>query len=163
MWCLGSDETLNLWGCLFLARAHMDNVNMIKSMFHLLSIVSYRIGEKYTDVNTQDFRTGIWNYIHCIMGIRHDDYDYGRINSLLERGLKSFIKLMTCYPERVSKKDFDGVMKGFTYSEKVSLKSNSIKFKALRCNGILYSFYHIRKARHGPSVVRHCSQIKTIY
>ena len=54
------------------------------------------------------------------MGIRHDDYDYGRINSLLERGLKSFIKLMTCYPERVSKKDFAGVMKGFTYSEKVS-------------------------------------------
>lgn len=84
----------------------------------------YSIGEKYTDVNTQDFRTGIWNYIHCIMGIRHDDYDYGRINSLLERGLKSFIKLMTCYPEKVSKKDFDGVMKGFTYSEKVSVLSS---------------------------------------
>lgn len=82
------------------------------------------MGEKYTDVNTQDFRTGIWNYIHSIMGIRHDDYDYNRVNTLLERGLKSFIKLMTCYPERVSKKDFEGIMKGFTYSEKVGSVSN---------------------------------------
>lgn len=53
------------------------------------------------------------------MGIRHDDYDYARVNKLLERGLKTFIKVMTCFPERLSKRDFDGVMKGFTYSEKV--------------------------------------------
>ena len=79
------------------------------------------------------------------MGIRHDDYDYGRINSLLERGLKSFIKLMTCYPERVSKKDFDGVMKGFTYSEKVSdyrsRSTSATTILSLRLISHVWSFY----------------------
>jgi len=97
------------------------------------------VGEKYTNVNTQDFRTGIWNYIHCIMGIRHDDYDYGRVNSLLEKGLKSFIKLMTCYPERVRQKDFDGIMVGFTYSEKVRYMCVCVYIY------ILYYTVHIRK------------------
>lgn len=62
------------------------------------------------------------------MGIRHDDYNYSKVNSLLERGLKSYIKTMTCFPERITKKDFDSVMKGFQISEKVNLQG---------CSGVL--------------------------
>ena len=40
-------------------------------------------------------------------------------NQLLEINLKAYIKTLTCYPERLKKKDFDGVMKGFQHSEKV--------------------------------------------
>lgn len=35
----------------------------------------YRMGDN-TDVDTSPFRMAIWNYIHCMFGIKHDDYDY---------------------------------------------------------------------------------------
>lgn len=73
-----------------------------------------------TDVDTSRFRRAIWNYIQCLLGIRHDDYDYGEINQLLERSLKTFIKSASCYPERVTKKDYDRVLREFLHSEKVS-------------------------------------------
>lgn len=44
------------------------------------------------NVDTSKFRRAIWNYIQCIYGIRHDDYDYGEINQLLDRSFKTFIK-----------------------------------------------------------------------
>lgn len=72
-----------------------------------------------TSVDTTAFRRTIWNYIHCMYGIRHDDYNYGEVNQLLERNLKAYIKTVTCYPERLKKKDYDGVMREFKHSEKV--------------------------------------------
>lgn len=72
-----------------------------------------------TDVDTSRFRRAIWNYIQCLLGIRHDDYDYGEINHLLERSLKTFIKSACCYPERVTKRDYDRVLREFHHSEKV--------------------------------------------
>jgi sestrin len=71
------------------------------------------------DVDTSAFRRAIWYYIHCLYGIMHDDYDYGQVNQLLERNLKAYIKTVTCYPERLAKKDYDNVMKEFKHSEKV--------------------------------------------
>lgn len=53
---------------------------------------------------------------------RHDDYDYGEVNQLLERPLKSFIKTVCCYPERITKSDYDNVMREFKHSEKVFKK-----------------------------------------
>lgn len=72
-----------------------------------------------TDVDTTSFRRAIWNYIHCMYGIRHDDYNYGEVNQLLERNLKAYIKTVTCYPERTTKKDIESVMREFLHSEKV--------------------------------------------
>lgn len=34
------------------------------------------------NVDTSKFRRAIWNYIQCIFGIRHDDYDYGEVNQV---------------------------------------------------------------------------------
>lgn len=34
------------------------------------------------NVDTSKFRRAIWNYIQCIYGIRHDDYDYGEVNQV---------------------------------------------------------------------------------
>lgn len=70
-------------------------------------------------VDTSRFRRAIWNYIQCMFGIRHDDYDYNEVNQLLERSLKTFIKSAVCYPERVTKRDYDRVMREFKHSEKV--------------------------------------------
>ncbi|MFT7810320.1 sestrin-3-like [Arapaima gigas] len=46
-----------------------------------------------------DLRRAIWNYIHCMLGIRYDDYDYGEVNQLLERELKLYIKTVACFPD----------------------------------------------------------------
>lgn len=46
-----------------------------------------------------DLKRAIWNYIHCMLGIRYDDYDYGEVNQLLERDLKIYIKTVACFPD----------------------------------------------------------------
>lgn len=51
---------------------------------------------------------------------RYDDYDYGEVNQLLERSLKVYIKTVTCYPERTTKRMYDSYWRQFTHSEKVS-------------------------------------------
>ncbi|KFQ48521.1 Sestrin-3, partial [Nestor notabilis] len=65
------------------------------------------------------FKRGIWNYIHCMFGIRYDDYDYAEVNQLLERVLKVYIKTVTCYPEKTNSEMFDRFWKQFKHSEKV--------------------------------------------
>lgn len=77
------------------------------------------MGER-TDVDTTSFRRAIWNYIHCMFGIRHDDYDYNEVNELLEVNLKAYIKLVTCFPENVARKDYASFMTEFLESEKVA-------------------------------------------
>lgn len=74
-----------------------------------------------TNIDTSPFRRAIWNYIQCIYGIRHDDYNYREVNILLERQLKCFIKYLACFPELAYKHDFRSVMKGFRASEKVNI------------------------------------------
>lgn len=73
------------------------------------------------NVNTSMFRIAVWNYIQCMYGIRHDDYDYREVNELIERNLKAYIKTVCCFPERTTKSDFDNVMKEFRHSEKARL------------------------------------------
>lgn len=64
--------------------------------------------------------------IVAIINFRHDDYDYGEVNQLLERSLKAFIKLTCCFPERVTKKDYDKVLREFKHSEKVSILQHTL-------------------------------------
>lgn len=82
------------------------------------NLTYYTLGPK-TNIDTSPFRRAIWNYIQCIYGMRHDDYNYREVNILLERNLKCFIKNLACYPERVPKQDFADVMQGFRPSEKI--------------------------------------------
>lgn len=50
---------------------------------------------------------------------RYDDYDYGEVNQLLERSLKVYIKTVTCYPERTTRRMYDSYWRQFRHSEKV--------------------------------------------
>jgi len=103
-----------------LANRLYNNIGMIldKKFAIAKDLTYYTMGDR-TDVDTSSFRRSIWNYIHCMFGIRHDDFDYAGVNQLLERTLKSYIKTVTCYPERITRKDYDSFMREFKHSEKV--------------------------------------------
>jgi sestrin len=90
--------------------------------YTVLLCVLCRMGNN-KHVDTTSFRRAVWYYVQCLFGIQHDDYNYGHISLLLESHLKSYIKLVTCYPEVVMSDDYESFMKGFKHSEKVSLRS----------------------------------------
>ncbi|XP_046393938.1 sestrin homolog [Ischnura elegans] len=100
-------------------RLYNDVGNLLDEKFKTAYNLTYYTMGGRKDVDTSRFRRAIWNYIQCMFGIRHDDYDYGEVNQLLERSLKAFIKSACCFPERVTKKDYDSVLREFKHSEKV--------------------------------------------
>jgi len=71
------------------------------------------------DIDTTAFRHAIWHYVHCIYGVRHDDYNYGVISDLLEKNLRSFVKMIACFPEKTTRGDYRQFMTEFMQSEKV--------------------------------------------
>lgn len=96
-----------------------------------------------TNVDTSKFRRAIWNYIQCIYGIRHDDYDYGEVNQLLDRSLKMFIKTACCFPERITKLDYDSVLVELQHSEKVHI--NLMILEARNQAELLYALREIMR------------------
>lgn len=96
-----------------------------------------------TNVDTSKFRRAIWNYIQCIYGIRHDDYDYGEVNQLLDRSLKMFIKTACCFPERITKSDYDSVLVELQHSEKVHV--NLMILEARNQAELLYALREIMR------------------
>lgn len=103
-------------------RLYNDVGNLLDEKFKTAYNLTYYTMGTHNKVDTSRFRRAIWNYIQCMFGIRHDDYDYNEVNQLLERSLKTFIKSAVCYPERVTKRDYDRVMREFKHSEKVGRK-----------------------------------------
>ncbi|KAF7654118.1 hypothetical protein LDENG_00073750 [Lucifuga dentata] len=71
----------------------------------LYSDIGHLLDDRFRSVTTlpsshsPDLKRAIWNYIHCVLGIRYDDYDYGEVNQLLERDLKLYIKTVACFPD----------------------------------------------------------------
>lgn len=100
-------------------RLYNDVGNLLDDKFRLMYQLTYNTMGSKKDVDTSRFRTAIWNYIQCMFGIRHDDYDYGEVNQVLERSLKAYIKMTVCFPERVTRSDYDSVLKEFHHSEKI--------------------------------------------
>lgn len=100
-------------------RLYNDVGNLLDDKFRLMYQLTYNFMGSKRDVDTSRFRTAIWNYIQCMFGIRHDDYDYGEVNQVLERSLKAYIKAVVCFPERVTRENYNGVLKELHHSEKV--------------------------------------------
>ncbi|KAM9741946.1 sestrin-3 [Menidia menidia] len=71
----------------------------------LYSDIGHLLDDRFRSITTlpslhsPDLKRAIWNYIHCVLGIRYDDYDYGEVNQLLQRDLKLYIKAVACFPD----------------------------------------------------------------
>ncbi|CAC5391703.1 SESN1_3 [Mytilus coruscus] len=109
----------------------------LEDRFNIAINLTYYTMGKVKNVDTSAFRCAIWNYIHCLYGIMHDDFNYSQVNQLLDRNLKSYIKTVTCYPERLTKKDYDSCMQEFRHSEKVHV--NLMLLEARLQGELLYS------------------------
>lgn len=92
---------------------------LLDDKFRTIYNLTYRTMGRHSSIDTSLFRRASWNYIQCLWGIRHDDYDYAEVNDLLHRNLKKYIKTASCYPEHCSKLEYQNIMKDFNTSEKI--------------------------------------------
>lgn len=124
-------------------RLYPDIGQMLDDKFSCTVNLTYNTLGKVENVDTSTFRMATWNYIHLIFGIYHDDYLYTEVNKLLERSYKKYIKVVACYPERVSLDDYMGFMPDLTHSEKVHI--NLLLFESRLQAELLYALRAIMK------------------
>lgn len=105
--------------------------------FQVVSNMTYHRMAMHEGVDTYTLRKALWNYIHCLYGIRYDDYDYGSVNVLLERSLKVFVKTMACHPEQTTAQIYHDFWRHFRHSEKVH--ANLIVMEARLQAALLYT------------------------
>ena len=77
----------------FFNRFDEDTAQCLDDKFRTIYNLTYETMGDHTSIDTSLFRRASWNYIQCVWGIRHDDYDYHEVNELLHRlyyGPKSF-------------------------------------------------------------------------
>ncbi|XP_043064246.1 sestrin homolog [Drosophila ficusphila] len=124
-------------------RLYNDVGTFLDAKFRAAYNLTYCTMGGIKNVDTSKFRRAIWNYIQCIYGIRHDDYDYGEVNQLLVRPLKMFIKTACCFPERITTKDYDSVLVELQDSEKVHV--NLMIMEARNQAELLYALREIMR------------------
>uniref|UniRef100_A0A8D0DPL9 Sestrin 3 n=1 Tax=Salvator merianae TaxID=96440 RepID=A0A8D0DPL9_SALMN len=113
------DYTWENHGFSLVNRLYSDIGHLLDEKFRMVYNLTYNTMATHEDVDTTMLRRALFNYVHCMFGIRYDDYDYGEVNQLLERSLKVYIKTVTCYPERTTKRMYDSYWRQFKHSEKV--------------------------------------------
>lgn len=114
-------------------RYYPDMASLIDEKLSLTSNLTYNTMGQKTEVDTSLLRRAIWNYVHALFGIRHDDYDYAEVNLLLDRSLKSYIKLICCFPEKTTYKDYSHFWKDFADSEKVHVNLMVLEARMQAC------------------------------
>lgn len=102
----------------------------------------YTMGHK-ENVDTTIFRRAVWNYIHRIYGIIHDDYDYVEMEDLLDSGFRAYVETVCFYPEKITQNSYDEIMRAFRHSEKVHV--NLMLFEARLQAELLYALSAIMR------------------
>ncbi|XP_072299282.1 sestrin-1 isoform X1 [Eucyclogobius newberryi] len=124
-------------------RLYPDVGQMLDEKFQIAYNLTYNTMATHKDVDTSMLRRAIWNYIHCMFGIRYDDYDYGEINQLLDRSFKIYIKTMVCSPEKTTKRMYESFWRQFQHSEKVHV--NLLLMEARMQAELLYALRAITR------------------
>lgn len=124
-------------------RLYPDVGQMLDDKFQMAYNLTYNTMATHKDVDTSMLRRAIWNYIHCMFGIRYDDYDYGEINQLLDRSFKVYIKTMVCSPEKTTKRMYESFWRQFQHSEKVHV--NLLLMEARMQAELLYALRAITR------------------
>ncbi|NXA37234.1 SESN3 protein, partial [Eudromia elegans] len=137
------DYTWENHGFSLVNRLYSDIGHLLDEKFRMVYNLTYNTMATHEDVDTTMLRRALFNYVHCMYGIRYDDYDYGEVNQLLERSLKVYIKTVTCYPERTTKRMYDSYWRQFKHSEKVHV--NLLLMEARMQAELLYALRAITR------------------
>ncbi|XP_036869662.1 sestrin-3 isoform X3 [Manis javanica] len=137
------DYTWENHGFSLVNRLYSDIGHLLDEKFRMVYNLTYNTMATHEDVDTTMLRRALFNYVHCMFGIRYDDYDYGEVNQLLERSLKVYIKTVTCYPERTTKRMYDSYWHQFKHSEKVHV--NLLLMEARMQAELLYALRAITR------------------
>ncbi|KAL0962084.1 hypothetical protein UPYG_G00335470 [Umbra pygmaea] len=114
-----------------------DMGQLLEEKFQVVCGLTYHRMATHNDVDTHTLRKALWNYIHCLYGIRYDDYDYGEVNVFLERELKVFVKTVACHPEQTTASIYAAFWRHFRHSEKVH--ANLLLMEARLQAALLYA------------------------
>ncbi|XP_030360142.1 sestrin-2 isoform X2 [Strigops habroptila] len=131
------DYTWEDHGYSLINRLYPDVGQLLDEKFQVVYNLTYNTIAMHCGVDTSMLRRAIWNYVHCVFGIRYDDYDYGEVNQLLERNLKIYIKTVACYPEKTTKRVYTQFWRHFKHSEKVHI--NLLLLEARMQAALLYA------------------------
>jgi len=108
-------------GYSLLSRFNLPLAELLDEQFNtILSLTDMSLGQT-RGVDTAPFRQAVWYYAQRLLGIEHDDYDYCRMNKVLHRPLKEFVKKVVCQPDTVSRTDFDRMGLALRTEEKIHL------------------------------------------
>jgi len=72
-------------GYSMISRFNDDIAQLLDDKFRTIYNLTYRTMGRRSSIDTSLYRRASWNYIQCLWGIRHDDYDYAEVNDLLHR------------------------------------------------------------------------------
>ena len=72
-------------GFSIIARFDEETAQLLDEKFRTIYNLTYGTMGSHSSIDTSLFRRASWNYIQCVWGIRHDDYDYHEVNELLHR------------------------------------------------------------------------------
>ncbi|XP_059686715.1 sestrin-2 isoform X2 [Gavia stellata] len=131
------DYTWEDHGYSLINRLYPDVGQLLDEKFQVVYNLTYNTIAMHCGVDTSMLRRAIWNYVHCVFGIRYDDYNYGEVNQLLERSLKIYIKTVACYPEKTTKRMYTQFWRHFKHSEKVHI--NLLLLEARMQAALLYA------------------------
>ncbi|XP_065147110.1 sestrin-2 isoform X1 [Paramisgurnus dabryanus] len=124
-------------------RLYGEMAQLLDEKFQVVCALTYHTMAMHSDVDTSLLRKAIWNYIHCIYGIRYDDYNYGEVNQLLERSLKVYVKTVACHPEKTTARMYFSFWRQFRHSEKVHV--NLLLMEARQQAALLYALRAITR------------------
>ncbi|XP_023587822.1 sestrin-2 isoform X3 [Trichechus manatus latirostris] len=137
------DYTWEDHGYSLIQRLYPEGGQLLDEKFQAAYSLTYNTMAMHSGVDTSMLRRAIWNYIHCVFGIRYDDYDYGEVNQLLERNLKVYIKTVACYPEKTTRRMYNLFWRHFRHSEKVHV--NLLLLEARMQAALLYALRAITR------------------
>eukprot|EP01080_Neovahlkampfia_damariscottae_P006804 gene6804-10970_t len=126
-----------------LNRFYQGSESLIDSEFDYIYYLTENNFNSEKDVDTSRFRHAVWFYTHRLYGIIHDDFQYSNVNNLLNKKLKTYIKKIACYPQKIEMKEFSDMGFGLSAKEKVHI--NFLISEARKQSTILYGLRVVDK------------------
>jgi len=116
---------------------------MLDNEFDHIYNMTYKKFNEKENVNTFPFRQAVWQYVQRVKGIFYDDYNYQEVNIFLNRSTKNYIKKIICYPQLVTRSDFNNIGIQLRPDEKVHVALLAVE--SSKQSELLYGLHAVLK------------------